>query len=207
MQDEGSLRKEMAYYARLLYERGLTFSVGGNMSARIDGGWILITPSGKRKGELDPNDMIRVSIERGRAEGGIRPSIETPLHLAVYKRWGDAGAVIHAHPPCCTALALANVPLNTRLIPEAVIVLGKVPMIPYRTPGTELLAEALSSSEEAYGYLMEKHGAIAWGRDLNEAFNRMEEMEFLAGVQIRGSSLAPLEELPESEVRRLREMG
>jgi len=203
MTSEETLRKDVIRYGKLMSDRRLTFATGGNISTKLDEGSMLITPSGVRKGDMRKGDLIVVSLEDGSWEGKLRPSIETPLHTVLY-RTGEIMAVVHGHPPFCTALAVAGVPLLTRMVPEGVIMLGDVPLIPYRTPGTRDLADALvNAGGDGRGYLMERHGAITVGNDLEQAFNRLEEMEFLAEVQVRTMSLGGARELPPEEVKRI----
>jgi L-fuculose-phosphate aldolase len=203
MPSESKIRMEMVRFGRLMADRGLTFATGGNISARLDEESILITPSGVRKGEMRGEDLIIISLRDGSIVGDRKPSIEASLHTAFYSR-GEVNAVMHGHPPFCTTLALLGQPLKTALTPEGVMVLGIVPLVPYRTPGTRELAEALASAGgDGRGYLMEKHGALTLGKDLEEAFNRLEEMEFIASIQVRGQSLGEVEELPSKEVRKI----
>jgi len=198
---EARLRAEIIRVGRMMRDRNLVFATGGNVSAKVDDESFLITPSGVRKGEMREEDLVLVGLD-GTWSGKIKPSIETPLHTAIY-RSREVGAVVHAHPPCCTALAVTGIDLLTGLIPEGVMVLGEVPTIPYRTPGTQELADALTEGKGAKAFLMERHGALTVGRDLEEAYNRMEEMEFIACLQLKVMSLGEPQELPLEERRKL----
>ncbi|MDW5563841.1 MAG: class II aldolase/adducin family protein [Methanomassiliicoccus sp.] len=197
-------RRDLASIARLAYERRLTFGAGGNLSLRLDESTALITPSGTIKGLLAPEQMIRVSIETGKAEKG-RPSMETPFHTGIYRSRPEVGAVIHLHPPSCTVLALLHRTLRPAITPEGVLVLGNfVPMIAYATPGSEELAQNIVTQlGTANSCLLESHGALAVGRDVMDAFGRMETMEYIASLQLRCESLGDLEDLPEEEVSRM----
>jgi L-fuculose-phosphate aldolase len=115
--DEDRWRHDLVTVARLSYDRRLTFGSGGNLSLRMDRGSILITPSGTIKGLLSPEQMIRVDLETGRAEGG-RPSMETPFHVGLYRSRPEVGAVVHLHPPSCTVLAILGRPLRTAITPR-----------------------------------------------------------------------------------------
>ncbi|HUV24099.1 MAG TPA: class II aldolase/adducin family protein [Methanomassiliicoccales archaeon] len=203
MSSESSLRMEMVRFGRLMSERGLTFATGGNLSVRLDEETVLITPSGVRKGEMRGDDLIVMNLSDGSFEGHGKPSIEAPLHTIFYKR-KDVNAVLHGHPPFCTILAVTGKTLKTALIPEGILVLGRVPLVPYRTPGSVDLASSLMSAKgDGKGYLMEKHGALAVGADLGEAFNRLEEMEFIASIQVRVEKLGGAEELPDEEIEKI----
>jgi L-fuculose-phosphate aldolase len=148
--------------------------------------------------------MIRVDIQSGKAEKG-RPSMETPFHTGIYRHRPDVGAVIHLHPPSCTVLAVLHRMLRPAITPEGVLVLGNyVPMIDYASPGTDELADnVVSQLGAANSCLMESHGALAVGKDVMDAFGRMETMEYIASLQLRCESLGDLEDLPEEEVSRM----
>ncbi len=206
MSSESRLRDEIVRYGRLMYERQLTYATGGNISARVGDSTVLITPSGVRKGDLGPPDLIKLSLE-GEVRGGGRPSIETPLHLLLYRRRPEVGAVVHGHPPFCTTLAVLSRELRISMIPEGVLVLKEVPLLPYETPGTEELASAVAgASDKGFGCLLQNHGAFAWGRDLEEAYNRLEEMEFLAMVQVRAEAIGTPNELSDPDIEALRQL-
>lgn len=178
---EGFARGRLAECCRMLYERGLTRSAGGNMSVRTDAG-ILITPSGVNKGRLAPEDMVLVSPDGTVLKGG-RPSIETGFHLAVYEEAPDTGAVLHCHPLYCIAATLGGMRIGCDLTPEGVILLGDVPSVEYIPPGTPELVEAVRAHAGSNAIILEKHGAITRGKDLDEAFDRMEELEFQARLR------------------------
>ena len=203
--NEDGLRRQLAEVGRLSYDRRLTFGAGGNLSVRLGGTSALITPSGTIKGLLSPDQMIRVDIGTGKAEGGRKPSMETPFHTALYRARKDIGAVVHLHPPSCTALAVMSRPLRPAITPEGVLVLGGfVPTIRYATPGSEELAQVivdgLGGSNVA---LLQSHGALAVGRDIMEAFGRMETLEYIATLQLRCEGMGDLEDLPDEEVDRM----
>ena len=194
---------DVVRYGRLLYEKGLTNGTGGNISARV-GDMMVITPSGSCKGMLDQNELVTVDIVSGKAVSG-RPSMETPFHLTVYRKRPDVKGVVHVHPRFCTVLACANMLVDPALTPEGLMVLGRrVPLIPYATPGSDDLAMMLGREvESADAFLLESHGAIAVGKDLKDAFHRMETLEAHAELQYRLALLRKGRPLPEDEVRRI----
>ena len=200
--NERYARELLADFCRRLYDRQLTVSAGGNMSVRISDDEILITPSGRNKGMLAPEDMVRVSLD-GEVLSPGKPSIEHRFHLALYRMNPGTGAVVHCHPLNCVALAVRNEPLRCNLTPEGAILLGRVPMIGYFTPGSEELVEAVAAEGRSRAMLMERHGAITQGGTLEEAYNRMEELEFQARLQLL---VGDAEDLPADEVERLSRM-
>ncbi|MCL1978724.1 MAG: class II aldolase/adducin family protein [Methanomassiliicoccaceae archaeon] len=200
--NEQFARGKLAEICKLLYDRNLTVSAGGNMSLRLDEKEFIITPSGRNKGLLRPEDMVLVNM-KGKALSDGRPSMEKGFHIALYKANPDTASVIHCHPLHCTVLAVRGEKIKSALTPEGVILLGDVPLIGYFTPGSKKLVEAVAEHSSCKAMLMERHGAITQGRTLEEAFNRMEELEFQAKLQIVAGDA---DELPASEVKKLMKM-
>ena len=200
--NERYARELLADCCRRLYDRQLTVSAGGNMSIRISPDEILITPSGRNKGMLAPDDMVRMSLD-GRVLSDGRPSIEHRFHLALYRMNPDTNAVVHCHPLHCVALAVRNQPVRCNLTPEGAMLLGDVPMIGYFTPGSEELVDAVAAHGDRKAMLMERHGALTQGRTLEEAYNRMEELEFQARLQLL---VGDAEDLPAEVVEKLSRM-
>ena len=175
-------RMQLTEFCKLLYDRNLTTSAGGNMSVRLNESEVLITPSGKNKGLLSMDDFIVVDME-GKMLSKGKPSIETKMHLALYKNNPETQAIIHCHPLYCIAASMGG-KFKADLTPEGVLLLGDVPIIPYKTPGTEELANSVAEHSKSNAIILSRHGAITQGKTLEEAFNRMEELEFQAKLQI-----------------------
>ena len=200
--NEQTARKKLADVCGLLYDRNLTVSAGGNMSLRLNEKEFIITPSGRNKGLLRPDEMVLMNIN-GKVLSDGKPSIENKFHIALFKADPDTASVIHCHPLYCTALAVRGEKIKSTLTPEGVILLGNVPMIGYFTPGSKKLTDAVAEHASCKAMLMERHGAITQGRTLEEAFNRMEELEFQAKLQMLAGDA---EELPLSEIKKLSKM-
>lgn len=128
--------------------------------------------------------------------------METPFHTALYRTRPEVGAVVHLHPLSCTALAVMARTLRPAITPEGVLVLGQyVPTIEYATPGSDELADVIVKGlGTAKAGLLQSHGALAVGKDLPDAFARMETMEYIATLQLRCEELGDLEDLPDEEV-------
>lgn len=199
------LSQDLADIGKLLYEKRLTIASGGNMSVRSEGS-MLITPSGVCKGMLSAEDMIEIDISSGEIVGEGKPSIETPFHLGIYRSRPDVNAVIHCHPVFCTVLAIHGKDLRTNLTPESLMILGKdVPMIPYDTPGSDGLAEKLISAMGTNkACIMQNHGALVVGKNLMDAFFRMETLEYIATLQLKCGEVPGL---PEDEIERVLAMS
>jgi L-fuculose-phosphate aldolase len=200
---EAELRAGIVEVGRRLYARGLISGHEGNISAR-DGDALLITPAGVCKGFLTPETIVRADLHGRQLGGPGRVSTETRMHTAAYERRADVFAIVHAHPPTATAFAVTGLPLDRPLIAEAVVTLGPVPVIPYGTPSTEELARNVGDAIcAAQALLLANHGALAVGRDLEQAWERMETLEQLARIALAVRSLGADNPLPPAEVSRL----
>jgi L-fuculose-phosphate aldolase len=203
MMNERYARQQLVKICKLLYDRQLTVSAGGNMSVRIADSEILITPSGRNKGMLEPEDMVLID-SKGKVLSSGKPSIEHKFHLALYNMNYDTNAVIHCHPLHCVTLAVKGERIKSNITPEGVMLLGDVPMIGYYTPGSKKLVDAVAEQGHCRAMLMERHGAITQGRTLEEAYNRMEELEFQARLQLLcGEGVT---DLPKREIAKLSKM-
>jgi L-fuculose-phosphate aldolase len=206
---EVALRIKIAEIGRRLYALGFVPATDGNISAKLNSGAVLITPSGVSKGGLAPEDIAKIDMD-GRLISGRKPSSEYLLHLCFYKQRADVAAVVHAHPPLATGLASAGVALDKPLTSEMVISLGRVPLAQYATPGTaEVTASIAGLVREHNAIMLANHGAVTCGRDLETAFQRMETVEQAAKIslvaeQAGGGRLIPPEKLAKlEEMRRL----
>ena len=177
---------EMQLVGRLLHSRGIFAGRAGNLSARLGDGRVLITRSGTHKALLDRAALLLLEPNGQPLEAG-KPSSETPLHLAAYSAGPDVRAVLHAHAPACTTLAMLHQPLDTSTTEEGRIGLGHVPLLPAAEAGDPAAAErwaaAVASGSKAA--LLAGHGVVVWGRDLRDALARIETCEALAELQWR----------------------
>ena len=194
-------RAALVACGRRLDALGFTPATDGNVSARLDSATLLVTPAGREKGGLEPEDLLVVDLDGHVLEGEGRPSTETPVHLLCYRRRGAVGGVVHAHPPVATAFAAAGVPLDAPVMPEIVLTVGRVPLVPYATPGTEELARSLEPWIDGHdAFLLESHGVLTLGRDVREALHRMERVEHLAKVTLAARLLGGAHALTDAQV-------
>ncbi len=202
---EDSLRREMVRYSRWLSRMGCTPGTSGNLSARLDGHRILVTPTGLSKGLVKVSDLVIVD-GRGRLLAGNRGvTSEIGMHLEVYTQRADVEAVIHAHPPIATAFACSGRGLEEILCQEAIMTVGIVPLASYATTGThEVAASLVPYLQEHDAVLLENHGAVAYGASLTEAFMRLETVEHLAHVALVAHQLGTARPLQPEQVEQLR---
>jgi L-fuculose-phosphate aldolase len=186
-----------------LYQKGLVTATDGNISVRVENGH-LVTASGVSKGSLTPGQVIFIDHAGHKPPSGLAVSSEDLMHAAIYRSRPDVQAVIHAHPPFATAFAVAHLPLDSRILAEAVAVLGTIPLTRYATPGTaelaNIVAEGLANGNAA---LLANHGAITVGPTLTQAHYRMETLEHVARVALMARLLGGARELSSSDVDRL----
>ena len=202
---EYQLKKILVRVARRLDQKGVLTSTDGNLSALLDDGGMLITPSGSCKGELEPEQLVRL-FRDGSSRAG-KPSSEIALHRMIYARRPDVRAIIHAHPPFATAYAVAGVPLDQPILSEAILTLGAVPVASYAMPTAEELArsvEPLVAGHDAV--LMRFHGAVCFAKDIEQAGYMMETLEHVAHIDFIRRALGATEMIPSGEVARLEQL-
>jgi L-fuculose-phosphate aldolase len=180
LQEYPDERAAVADFITRLYEKGLTTSLGGNISLRI-GEFVLITPSGADKGRLSPDDIGIISMSGENFTPEIKLSIETEMHLSVLRNRTDISAVIHAHPTIATLFTAIDADIDTTLTAEAFATLRFPLKAPYALMGSKQLAYSISQAiMNSNVVLMENHGVLTVGKSLLEAFIRMEVLESTA---------------------------
>ena len=185
MKEEIRHRQELVHFGKLLHEHGYVAATDGNLSVRLDGQSVIITPTCISKGMMRPQDLIVVDMDGHTLAGRRGVSSEVAMHLLIYKMRSDVNAVVHAHPPVATGYAAAGIPLNPAIVCEAVIGLGAVPLAPYATPGTSALADVLRPLiPEHQAILMANHGAVTYAEDLLRAYLKMELVEHFARISL-----------------------
>ena len=155
---------------RRLYERGFVASNDGNMSVLVSAGTLWTTPTGVSKGFMTEDMLVKTDLAGTVLEGTRKPSSELKMHLRVYQENPDLRAAVHAHPPAATSFAIAGLPLDRPILPEAIVQLGTVPVAPYAEPGTQAVPDSIAPFCRDYGgVLLANHGALTWGHDLTQA--------------------------------------
>jgi L-fuculose-phosphate aldolase len=175
--------RDIVRCCRRLWEAGLIAGADGNVSVRLGRDRLLVTPRGLHKAELTTRDLVEVSLSGSHRRGSRRATTELDLHLRAYRRHGDCGAVVHAHPPVATAFAVAGEPMPADVLPELILYLGDVPVAPYATTGTPALGDVVEPLLARHvAVLLANHGAVTWGPDLATARIRMESLEHSARI-------------------------
>jgi L-fuculose-phosphate aldolase len=194
-------REELVETMRRIYRYKMTTTSGGNLSILDPDGSIWITPSRVDKGSLQPSDVVRV-LPDGTREGLHPPSSEFPFHREIYRRRPDIRAIVHAHPGALVAFSICRKIPETRVQSHAHTVCGRVALAPYACPGTAQLGEKIAATFAggADCVLLENHGVVIGGRDLHEAFQRFETLEFVAQTLINAATLGPVQVLSPAQL-------
>ncbi len=201
-------RETIVEICRRLHARGWLAAADGNVSLRLSSDNILITPTGLHKGYITPDEICRITIDNRVLEG--KPSSERLMHLAVYKNAPKAVAVVHAHPPVSTAWTIAHPDMKelpAECLSEVILAAGRIPFVPYAQPGTQQMGDhLLPYLPDCRLMILGRHGALAWGESLIEAYNGIERLEHASVTLAHAQALGGITRLPADEVARLREM-
>src|SRR5712691_4495018 len=201
--DEQTARREIVRVGRLLYERSYVVSSDGNVSVRLDDGRIVATPTMTCKGRMT-EDSLAVTDAAGKPLGDRKPSSELAMHLLIYGERSDVNAVCHAHPPHGTAFAVAGLAIDQPILSEVILTLGCVPLAGYGTPSTDELTDAMRPLLKHHNaLLMANHGAVAYGSDLWQAFDRLETLEHTAKIAILSRVLGGSKNLSPDAIEKL----
>lgn len=205
MQSERELRQKLVEIGRRIYDNGFVAASDGNISARLEDGTILTTPTMVCKGRMTEDMLVLVDINGHKLRRDERnPSSEFSMHKEIYQLRPDVQAIVHAHPPFGTGFAVANVPLDKPLLSEVILTLGCVPLTTYGTPSTRELSDSLSPFIPHHdALLLANHGAVAYGPDLEMAYARMETLEHFAKITLIARIVGQPRELPPDAIEKL----
>lgn len=206
--DEHRLREEIVRFGRSLFNRGLTAGSSGNISVRLDDGWLL-TPTNACLGELDPAELAKLDWE-GRHLSGAQPSKEAFLHRSMYEERDGAGAIVHLHSTHSAAVScLGGLDCEDCLPPLTayyVMKIGKLPLIPYHRPGDPALGDAIRGLARKHcAVLLANHGPVVSGTTLDAAVYATEELEETAKLflLLRDLPTRPLDDAQIEELVRV----
>ncbi len=184
---ENALRDEISRFGKSMFDRGLTGGSSGNISVRIEDGW-LMTPTGSSLGNLDPERISKLD-ETGRLVSGDPPTKEHFLHRAMYEERSAAGAIVHLHSTHSVAVSCLPDVEPTNVLPPLtayyVMKIGRLPLIPYYRPGDEALGDAIRGLAGKHSaVLLANHGPVVAGKSLEAAVYATEELEETAKLYL-----------------------
>lgn len=206
MQDINLIKEQICDVCHKTWQLGWVAANDGNVSARLDDGTILCTPTGMSKSFITPDKLIRIAMDGTilEASEGLRPSSEIKMHLKCYEKRDDVFSVIHAHPPGATGFAVAHKAMDMYNMIEDVAVIGSVPLTPYGTPSTVEVPNSIEPYLEEHDVmLLENHGALAVGSDVITAFYRMESLELWAKITINAVILGGSHDISRDNIQKL----
>ena len=194
--NEEQARKIICEIGKRVYSKGFVAANDGNLSCRIDNDTIIVTPTGVSKGFMKPEDMVKMHLD-GTIDGDNKPSSEVKMHIRAYKENKDINGIVHVHPPISTGFSLLGIDIDKPVVAEGILVTGNIPIAKYAEPGTEEVPSSIAPFLKDYnGALLERHGAITWGKDLVQAEYRMEAIEHQMKIYFYGLMLSKLLDVP-----------
>jgi L-fuculose-phosphate aldolase len=205
--DERRLREDVARASNALHAMGWVANHDGNVTARLAPDRYLATPTSVSKASITPGMLIVVDGRGQLVRGELKPFSEFVLHAAAYEARPDVEAVVHAHAPHATAFAVAGLGLERPILAEAVVSLGpRVPLAPYALPGTDGFTAPVGELLRTYdAILLQNHGVLTVGADVEQAYLRMELVEHLARIECHARALGGPRYLSASDVAALLE--
>ena len=196
--EENRLREQVVDFGKSLFERGLTAGSSGNLSVRLDDGWLL-TPTNASLGRLDPARLSKLDWD-GKLQAGDAPSKEAFLHRAMYRERAGASAIVHLHSTHSAAVScmcgLNHDDCIPPLTPYFVMKIGRLPLVPYHRPGDPALGDAIAGLAQKHAaVLLANHGPVVSGSSLEAAVYAAEELEETAKLflMLRDVPVRPLD--------------
>lgn len=203
-----SLKEKLVEVCHKVYEKGFVAAYDGNLSVRTEKNSILITRSGKCKGEMTTDDILEIDINGNILSGEGKISTENKIHLFAYSKRKEINAVVHCHPVYATAFALNGEGFIEHFLPEVVLTLGKVPLCKFAVPSTDEVPESMIPYiEYAWAMLLENHGAVTFGKTLDDAYYKMEKLEHSAKIIYLARQIGKPNRLLDEIVKTLYEMS
>jgi L-fuculose-phosphate aldolase len=176
-------KESLVDIGRRIYVKGFVAANDGNISCKVGPNSIWVTPTGVSKGFMTTDMMIKMDLDGNIIKGKLKPTSEFKMHLRVYKENPEIMAVTHAHPPIATSFSIAGISLDKPILPEAIVQLGSVPVAQYATPGTQDVPNSIAPYCKTHNaVLLANHGALSWGKDIYQAYYRMESIEYYASI-------------------------
>lgn len=202
---DSEAKESLVDIGRRIYEKGFVAANDGNISCKVGPNIIWVTPTGVSKGFMTTDMMIKTDLDGNIIEGKLKPTSELKMHLRVYKENPDIMAVNHAHPPIATSFSIAGISLDKPILPEAIVQLGTIPVAHYATPGTQGVPDSIAPYCKTHNaVLLANHGALSWGKDIYQAYYRMESVEYYASILLyTGYIIGKQNELSPSQVEKL----
>ncbi|MCI6637009.1 MAG: class II aldolase/adducin family protein [Bilifractor sp.] len=182
--DDQTARQMILEVGRRMYQNRYVASNDGNISCKVSKDTIWVTPTGVSKGFMQEKDLIKMNLDGEIIEGIRKPSSEIRMHLRVYQEDNRVKSVVHAHPKFATLFAIANKPIDSRILPEGIVQLGVVPCAKTVIPGTQDVPDSIAPYVNDYNaVLLGNHGVLTWSEEgIMQAYYRLETVEYFAEI-------------------------
>lgn len=182
--DDQTARQMILEVGRRMYQNRYVASNDGNISCKVSEDTIWVTPTGVSKGFMQEKDLIKMNLDGEIIEGIRKPSSEIRMHLRVYQEDNRVKSVVHAHPKFATLFAIANKPIDSRILPEGIVQLGVVPCAKTVIPGTQDVPDSIAPYVNDYNaVLLGNHGVLTWSEEgIMQAYYRLETVEYFAEI-------------------------
>jgi L-fuculose-phosphate aldolase len=191
-----------------VYKKGYVAASDGNISVITERNTVLITRSGISKGDITEKDILEFDFNGKHLAGEGKITTEFKLHLYAYSKRKEVNAVVHCHPVYATAFSLLGEGLVKYYFPEVILTLGKVHLCKYATPSTKDLPLSLDPFiNYGWAFLLQNHGALTLGKNLDDAYYKMEKLEHAAETIFKAKQLGAPQELSSEDVRKLVELS
>jgi L-ribulose-5-phosphate 4-epimerase len=203
-----SLKSQVANTAKEMARLGLVAHSWGNVSARVPkSSHIVITPSGLDYDRLNAEDMVIVNLKGNVLEGQFKPSVETPMHAAIYQNRSDVNAVVHTHSPFATCLAVVNKELPLIWVEQAAVLGSSIPVTEYVAAGTHKLGEETVKKlgKKLQAVLLRSHSVVAVGQNLEEALKTASTVEGAAQIYVMSLLIGNPKAFSKEEAAQLRD--
>jgi L-fuculose-phosphate aldolase len=193
-------KKAVLAAARQILKKGLVTGTAGNVSLRLapEGkrSLLAITPSSRNYLSLTPDDIQVLDFDGGKVEGDLTPSIETPLHIGIYRARKDINAIIHTHSVFASAMSVAGLSIPSIIDEQVAYLGGKIRLARHAPSGSpELVRNAIAALGKRYAVLLANHGGVGVGANLPAAFHACELMENTALIYLLALSTGSVNEL------------
>ena len=197
-------KEKLVEICRKVHGKGFVAATDGNISTVTSDNTFLITRSGISKGEVTEDDILEIDGSGKILNGEGKLSTEFKIHLFTYSRRREVNAVVHCHPVYATAFASCGVDLSKHIFPEVILTIGKVPLCKYATPSTDALPLSMEPYIDfAWAFLLQNHGAVTLGVNLDDAYYKMEKLEHAAHTIFAAKLLGGEKEISFEKVKEL----
>ncbi len=197
-------KEDIIYFAKRIYNQGLSPATSGNISCISDDNNILITASGSAACDLTFDDIVQINFNGEVIEGCKKPSSEKNMHIKIYEKRPDIKAIIHSHSPEITAFAVSGLEINEVIMPEFAFYFGSIPISNYYLPSTVELAEDVANLfKNKNAVLMKNHGIVVGGCNLKEAFYSLESIQAYCKTYLNAKLLGKIKTLNKKQIKEI----